>query len=96
MIGGFDVPAGIRTVGPEMVGEAIVDALRTGRAEVIVPRETVVLAKLAALLPPRGADACKRALKADRIMGHADRSQRTGYERRLDEEVSSQATTSEA
>jgi NAD(P)-dependent dehydrogenase (short-subunit alcohol dehydrogenase family) len=86
MIGGFDVPAGIRTVGPEMVAGAIVDALRTGRLEVIVPRETTVLARLANALPPRAADAFKRALKADRILAGADRSQRADYERRVDSE----------
>ena len=90
MIGGFDVPRGIRTVGPEMVAEAIVDALRTGRQEVIVPRETTVLARLAAVLPPRAADAFKRALKADRILAGADRSQRVAYEQRLESEVGSQ------
>jgi hypothetical protein len=86
MIGGFDVPAGIRTVGPEMVADAIVDALRTGRLEVIVPRETTVLARVANVLPPRAADAFKRALKADRILAGADRSQRADYERRVDSE----------
>src|SRR3954466_320574 len=87
MIGGFDVPPGVRTVGPERVAEAIVGALRTGRPEVIVPRETTVLARLVAVLPPRAADAFKRATRIDRILAGADRSQRTGYERRLESET---------
>jgi NAD(P)-dependent dehydrogenase (short-subunit alcohol dehydrogenase family) len=86
MIGGFAVPRGIRTIGPEVVAEAIVEALRTGRQEVIVPRETTVLARLAAVLPPRAADGFKRALKADRILAGADRTQRTAYERRIEGE----------
>src|SRR3954464_9170309 len=75
MIGGFDVPPGVRTVGPEMVAEAIVDTLRTGRPEVIVPRETTVLARLVGALPPRASDAFKRATKVDRVLAGADRSQ---------------------
>jgi short-subunit dehydrogenase len=86
MIGGFDVPPGVRTVGPEMVAETIVGALRTGRSEIIVPRETTVLARLVAVLPPRAADAFKRATKIDRILADADRSQRAAYERRLESE----------
>ena len=88
MIGGFDVPSIVRTVGPEMVAEGIVDALRTGRAEVIVPRETTLLARAVAVLPPRAGDAFKRATRIDGILADADRTQRTGYEARLDEETS--------
>src|SRR3954471_12657412 len=68
MIGGFDVPPGVRTVGPEMVAEAIVGALGTGRAELIVPRETTILARLVAVLPPRASDAFKRATRVDRVL----------------------------
>jgi NAD(P)-dependent dehydrogenase (short-subunit alcohol dehydrogenase family) len=87
MIGGFDVPPGVRTVGPEMVADAIVDALRTGRPEVIVPRETTILARLVAVLPPRASDAFKRATRVDRVLAGADRSQRADYERRLESET---------
>src|SRR4051812_174738 len=88
MIGGFDVPPGVRTVGPEMVAEAIVGALGTGRAELIVPRETTILARLVAVLPPRASDAFKRAIRVDRILAGADRSQRTAYEHRVESETS--------
>src|SRR3954452_14744838 len=88
MIGGFDVPPGVRTVGPEMVAEAIVGAVATGRAELIAPRETPILARLVAVLPPRASDAFKRATRVDRVLAGADRSQRTAYERRLESETS--------
>ena len=86
MIGGFDVPPGVRTVGPEMVADAIVAALSSGRPEVIVPRETTILARLVGVLPPRASDAFKRASRVDRVLAGADRSQRTAYEERLEAE----------
>src|SRR3954470_19820162 len=86
MIGASGVPRAVRTVGPEMVAEAIVDAVRTARPEVIVPRETTILARLVAALPPRASDAFKRATRVDRVLAGADRSQRVDYERRLEVE----------
>jgi NAD(P)-dependent dehydrogenase (short-subunit alcohol dehydrogenase family) len=87
MIGGFDLPRSVRTVEPTMVADGVVDALRTGRAEVIVPREITVLAKVIGALPPRASDAFKRATGVDRILAGADRSRRVDYERRLDTEA---------
>ncbi len=85
MIGGFAAARGTRIVEPSAVAEAIVRALATGRAEVFVPPELGLPARLVAGLPPRASDAIKRALRADRVMVDADRSARTAYEQRASE-----------
>jgi len=82
MIGGFANARGTRVIEPAAVGEAIVDALRTGRQEVFVPRELGLPARLIAGLPPRASDGLKRALGADNVMTRADISARSAYERR--------------
>jgi hypothetical protein len=78
---------GTRIVGPEAVADAIVDAIRTGREEVFVPRELGPIARLVAGTPPAVADRIKRALKADTIMAQADSGARAAYRQRLDTEV---------
>lgn len=82
MIGGFASARGTRTVEPAEVGRAIVDALRTGRPEVFVPRELGLAARLIAGLPPRASDKLKRVVGADDVMTKADTSARAEYERR--------------
>lgn len=82
MIGGFAKARATRTVEPSAVGEAIVDALRTGRPELFTPRELGPVARLIAGLPPRASDALKRLVGADDVMTNADRSARADYERR--------------
>lgn len=83
MIGGFAPARGTRIVEPSAVADAILRALATGRAEVFVPAELGVPARLVAGLPPRASDAIKRALRADHVMVDADRSARAAYERRV-------------
>jgi NAD(P)-dependent dehydrogenase (short-subunit alcohol dehydrogenase family) len=82
MIGGFASARGARIVEASDIGAAIVDALRTGRPEVFVPREIGLAAHLIAGLPPRGSDLMKRLLRADGVMSDADMSARADYERR--------------
>lgn len=82
MIGGFAPARGTRVMEPSAVGEAILQALRTGRPEVFVPRELGAAARLVSGLPPRGSDVVKRLLGADAVMVDADLSARTGYEQR--------------
>lgn len=82
MIGGLLAVRGTRIITARAVGEAIAKALRTGRPEVIVPRELGPVARLAAGLPPRASDLLKRLIRADEVMGRADVSARTGYESR--------------
>ena len=85
MIGGFAPARGTSVIEPAAVGEAIVDALRTGRPEVFVPRELGLPARVIAGLPPRASDGIKSLLKADGVMANADMSARAEYERRASE-----------
>lgn len=82
MVEGFLSVRGTRIIEPSAVGNAIVKALQTGRAEILVPPELAPAARLAAGLPARGSDLLKRLLRADEVMGNADRSARDRYERR--------------
>lgn len=87
MIDGLARGRGVRIVGPEQVADAIVEALRSGRAEVFVPREMGPVARLIAGTPPAVADRIKRLLDADAIMAGADPSARSAYRVRLAETV---------
>jgi short-subunit dehydrogenase len=84
MISGFEKPRGTRIVGPDAVADAIVDALRTGREEVFVPRELGPIARLIAGTPPGIADRLKKAIKADSVMTRADMSARSTYTQRME------------
>jgi NADP-dependent 3-hydroxy acid dehydrogenase YdfG len=83
MIAGLEKPRGTRIVGPEAVADAIVDALRTGRQEVFVPRELGPVARAIAGTPPGVADRIKRLMKLDSVMTHADLSARSQYTARM-------------
>jgi NAD(P)-dependent dehydrogenase (short-subunit alcohol dehydrogenase family) len=87
MISGFRKGRGTRIIGPEVVADAIVDAIRNGREEVFVPRELGPIARLIAGTPPAIADRIKRVLKADSIMAHAESDARAAYRQRIDAEV---------
>ena len=50
---------GLRVIAPEAIAAGIVEALRTGRGEVVLPRE-LRLVPILDLLPPRASDALKR------------------------------------
>ncbi|CAA9522122.1 MAG: hypothetical protein AVDCRST_MAG30-3111 [uncultured Solirubrobacteraceae bacterium] len=82
MTTGFAKARATRVLDPGAVGAAIVRAVATGSEEVFVPRELGLPARLVAGLPPRASDAIKRALRADGVMGGADRAARAGYESR--------------
>ncbi|OBI51232.1 SDR family oxidoreductase [Mycobacterium sp. E796] len=87
MISGFRKARGTRIIGPEVVADAIVDAIHSGREEVFVPRELGPVARLIAGSPPAIADRIKRALKADVIMVHANADARESYRQRMDSEI---------
>ncbi len=91
MIAGFEKPRGTRIVGPEAVADAIVDALRSGRQEVFVPRELGPIARLITGTPPDVADRLKKLLNADSVMAHADMGARAAYKQRIDTEVKESA-----
>lgn len=84
MVKGYALPATLRTIEPAALADAVVDAMRTGREEVIAPRETTPLAKLIGALPARTSDRLQRALRVDRVMLDADRSEHDTYEDRVE------------
>jgi hypothetical protein len=73
---------GIRNVEPEEVAAAIVDALKTGRVDVYVPKELGPISAVTRLLPRRVQDALTRVLKSNQIAWGIDRSRRAEYEAR--------------
>jgi NADP-dependent 3-hydroxy acid dehydrogenase YdfG len=73
---------GVKLLEPADVATAIVDALRTPRFDVHVPRSTGAINKLASLLPRRGREALGRFLNADQVLWEADHASRAGYEAR--------------
>ena len=72
MIEGQGTPRALPQISPEDVSVAVLDALRTGRFEVWVPRSQGVTAKLGLLLPRRARDAVLRAVGVTRIGGATD------------------------
>ena len=64
----FSSALGVRVIEPSAVGEAVVDALRSGRLEVYVPREVALQGLLFTTLPARASDFTKRLVRADRVM----------------------------
>jgi NADP-dependent 3-hydroxy acid dehydrogenase YdfG len=79
---GLERGRGVKIVEPEDVAQAIVDALKVPRFDVFVPRSIGPITAIFGLLPRRGREALARALKADRILAHADTDARRGYELR--------------
>jgi short-subunit dehydrogenase len=79
---GLGQARGMRSLSPEEVAQAIVEALHTGRVEVWVPKSAKATHTLAALLPRRVADGMGRLLKADRVLAGADANVRRDYELR--------------
>ena len=67
---------------PSEVADAIVDALKTGRVDVWVPKEAKRNNVLGVLLPRTLAEGMTRAMKADRVLAGADLNRRRDYELR--------------
>jgi NADP-dependent 3-hydroxy acid dehydrogenase YdfG len=76
-----------KTIEPEDVANAIVDALQTGRYEVYVPKSMNRIVRLAALIPRRTAEAVGRLLKGDQVLAHPDHLARAAYETRMAETI---------
>ena len=79
---GLHAARGVKTLEPEDVAEAIVEAIETNRFDVWVPKETVAIATMMNLLPRRGREAIARLLKADDILATPDKGARAAYEDR--------------
>jgi NADP-dependent 3-hydroxy acid dehydrogenase YdfG len=73
---------GVKMLEPSDVAAAIVEALRSPRFDVHVPRSTGAISKLASMLPRRGREALGRFLKADQVLWEADHTSRATYEAR--------------
>jgi len=73
---------GMKTPQPEEVGEAIVEALQTGRYEVYVPKRMNAVIRSGALLPKGAMDFIGKVLGGDTVT-HADRAARQAYEQRI-------------
>lgn len=82
---GLEMQRGMRLINADVVADAIVGALRTGKEELYVPRELGVIAKVIAGTPPWIADRVKRAFGLDEIILHADTSARRGYLRSIEQ-----------
>lgn len=59
---------GVRIIEPEVVGDAVVKALRDGTPEVYVPREVGLQGRLFTTVPAKLADRLQRLTGADRVM----------------------------
>jgi NAD(P)-dependent dehydrogenase (short-subunit alcohol dehydrogenase family) len=79
---GVEAGRAVKKLEPEEVAAAIVDALRSPRFDVFVPRSTGPISKFMTLLPRSGREAVTRWLKADRILVERDNSVRAAYEDR--------------
>jgi NAD(P)-dependent dehydrogenase (short-subunit alcohol dehydrogenase family) len=88
---GLHEARGVKTLEPEEVGEAIVEAIETGRFDVWVPKSTVAIATFMNVLPRRGREAIARLLKADDILATADKGARASYEERAAQSQSEEA-----
>jgi NAD(P)-dependent dehydrogenase (short-subunit alcohol dehydrogenase family) len=82
---------GIKTPEPEDVGEAIVEALQTGRYQVYVPKRLNATMRISSLLPQRARDAVGKAIGGD-MMTHPDHGARAAYEARMAETVAKAQT----
>jgi NAD(P)-dependent dehydrogenase (short-subunit alcohol dehydrogenase family) len=82
MIAGYASSPLVKEITPEDVADEIVDALRTGRIEVWVPRSLGRINRVMAAAPRGVREWIGRRLGIDRITWDADRSARDAYESR--------------
>ncbi len=88
MDGTADSPV-IKLIPPEQVAGAIVDAMKTGKERVSVPKSVGVIARIGSLLPPRAAIRLNRLLGIDRVYTEIDRSARAAYVERTTGDIES-------
>jgi NADP-dependent 3-hydroxy acid dehydrogenase YdfG len=85
---GLQQARGVKTVQPEDVAAEIVDALKTGRFDVFVPRSIGSITKVMNVMPRGVREGIARGLKADRILLEASEGQkRVEYDRRASHSV---------
>ncbi len=79
---GLHEARGVKTLEPEEVAEAVVEAIETNRFDVWVPKNTAAIATMMNLLPRSGREGIARLLKADDVLSTPDRGARASYEDR--------------
>jgi short-subunit dehydrogenase len=82
LIEGLQDQRGVKRVEPEDVAREIVDALKTAKVDVYVPRQLRASVALGTLLPRRAREAMGRFMGVDKIMTEVDASARRAYEER--------------
>ena len=80
---GVKAGRGIEKAKPEDVADEIVDALRTPRFDVFVPRSVGRINKFMTMLPRPAREGIARLLQADKVMVQADKAGRAAYEDRV-------------
>jgi NADP-dependent 3-hydroxy acid dehydrogenase YdfG len=80
--GGLSNPRGQKELTPADVADATVEALRTERFDVWVPKSNAGVYVATGVLPRKGREAIGRAMKADRPLWNADLASRRDYELR--------------
>jgi NAD(P)-dependent dehydrogenase (short-subunit alcohol dehydrogenase family) len=82
MIAGYAHSPVVKVITPEDVADEIVDALRTGRIDVWVPRSLGHVNRIIAAAPRGLREWIGRRLRIDSVTWNADRSERGDYEAR--------------
>jgi NADP-dependent 3-hydroxy acid dehydrogenase YdfG len=80
--GGLANPRGQKELTPAQVADATVEALRTERFDVWVPKSNAGVYVATGVLPRKGREAIGRAMRADRPLWNADLTTRRDYELR--------------
>lgn len=73
---------GVKKVEPTDVADAIVEAVRSNRFDVYVPKSVGTISWTMNLLPRTGREAVARALKADKVLAEVDMNKRAAYQLR--------------
>ncbi|HWL85056.1 MAG TPA: SDR family NAD(P)-dependent oxidoreductase, partial [Polyangiaceae bacterium] len=81
---------------PEDVARAVVDSVRTRRADVVVPNLFAPLVPLYALAPRKALNALVRAFRPDRIVTRVDARKRGDYEQKVREQGAARAVRAAA
>jgi len=87
---------GFKSVEPEDVADAIVEALQTARYEVYVPKSVGFLLRSKAIVPTFVSDWVGRVLKGDQVLAQPDHAARAAYEARMEQTISSAEAPTES
>jgi len=85
-----------KRVEPEDVADAIVDALKTGRYEVFVPRSVGALMRTKAIVPTIVADWVAHLIKGDQVLAKPDHAARAAYEARMAQTIAAEDVAANA